>query len=524
MKLDGRFRIPAPREAVFERLNDPQFFASCLEGVHDLHEIDEDNYTAMLETRIAFINFKFDVEVNIRERVAPERVVVRLEGTPKGMVGRLTSTAVAALVEAEGGRETDILYEMEVALTGKLGSLGQPVMKSKAKDMERGFVRRASAAFAPAIAAPEGAAPRTPQLAPSATEQVPSSPGAFRLWIARIMQALATRVRGESLDPASAVAVTAAPLAGTLALAPVAKDGSATRSASVRRGRLDFELVRPSTLGEAIRLLDTEDPTVRPYSGGTALMLMMKSGVFSPTQLVDLSGLEGDFGGISVAGDGLSIGSLTTLATLGTDGDIARLAPVITRAIPRLSNVRVRNAARVGGCVAHGDPHMDLPPILACLRGAVEIEGPTGRRVVAVEDLYTGYYQTVLEKGELIAAVRLPIQTGWRSVYRKTTVRTYDDWPALGVAASARLDEGVVGDIRLVVSAATEKVTRLAGIEAMLNGALLDEKMAARAGEYAAETVETLDDVQGTAAYKRLLVEVEVRRALLALLDMEAVA
>lgn len=518
MKLDGRFRIVAPRAVVFERLNDPHFFASCLEGVNDLHEIDENNYTALLETRIAYINFKFDVAVTIRDRVAPERVVVHLEGTPKGMVGRLTSTAVASLVEAEGGRETDIIYEMEVALTGKLGSLGQPVMKSKAKDMERGFVRRASAAFTPDAAAassPDAPTAQVPRSAP-----VPKTPSGIRLWIASLVEALAGRLRGAqpSLSPLSGDQTSPAPLPQD------APERSVTGPAQQPRSRLDFELIRPATLAEAVRILDTDDRSVRPYSGGTALMLMMKSGVFSPTKLVDLSSLYAELGGIGEADGGLRIGSLTNLATLGTDALVRSHAPVITTAIPRLSNVRVRNAARVGGCMAHGDPHMDLPPILASLRGAIDIVGPAGTKSLAVEDLYSGYYQTVLEQGELIAAVRLPSQSGWRSVYRKTTVRTYDDWPALGVAVSSRFEGDVVGDVRVVVSAATEKVTRIAGLEAMLSGKRLDAKLAGDAGSYAAADVETLDDVQGTAAYKRLLVEVEVRRALLALLDEETCA
>lgn len=524
MKLDGRFRIPAPRDAVFARLNDPQFFASCLEGVNDLHEIDENNYTALLETRIAYINFKFDVSVSIRERIAPERVVVHLEGTPKGMVGRLTSTAVAVLADAEGGRETDILYEMEVALTGKLGSLGQPVMKSKAKDMERGFVRRASAAFAPGAAPSVGdVAPTPPVAARGVGAKAPSAWDGLRLRVARILRTLAASLGGEVKSGSGANhMIPAAP--GTTGGAPDTSAPVATMKPP-SRGRLDFELVRPSTLAEAIRLLDTDSQTVRPYSGGTALMLMMKSGVFSPTCLVDLSALEDEIGGIRTdASGGLFIGGLATLASLGRDEHIAREAPVITRAIPRLSNVRVRNAARVGGCIAHGDPHMDLPPILASLRAEVEIEGPGGKKAVAVEDLYTGYYQTILSRGELITGVRVPSQAGWRSVYRKTTVRTYDDWPALGVAVSIRFNGNAVADARIVVSAATEKVTRLHGVEAMLKGAVIEHGLAGDAGTLAARSVDTLDDVQGSAAYKKLLIEVEVRRALLAVADEEAVA
>lgn len=522
MKLDGRFRIPASRAVVFERLNDPHFFASCLEGVHDLHEIDENNYTALLETRIAYINFKFDVAVTIRERVAPERVVVHLEGTPKGMVGRLTSTAVAVLVEAEDGQETDVVYEMEVALTGKLGSLGQPVMKSKAKEMERGFVRRASAAFSPEVA--DGSDQRSSgQTGASSSRKVtaPKGPSAFRLWFASIIEGLASRLRGTQGNLRSADASKQS-ASSTIPAGTQSHPGKPSRPA--QRTRLDFDLISPSSLGEAIRILDTDDRSVRPYSGGTALMLMMKSGVFSPTKLVDLSSLDAELGGMTENAAGLRIGSLSTLASLGTDALVLRHAPVITRAIPRLSNVRVRNAARVGGAMAHGDPHMDLPPILASLRGAVDIMGPSGAKSIAVEDLYSGYYQTVLGQGELITAVQLPSQSGWRSVYRKTTVRTYDDWPALGVAVSARFEGKFIADVRVIVSAATEKVTRFAGIETMLKGKELDMKLAEDAGARAAAEVETLDDVQGTAAYKRLLVEVEVRRALLALLDEETVA
>ncbi|SEL79194.1 hypothetical protein SAMN05216382_2652 [Sphingomonas palmae] len=148
MKFTGEFTIPAPRAEVFERLNDPHFFSSCLEGISELTEIDGEHYTATLETRIAYIKFRFAVAVALVERVAPEKVVARVEGTPKGVVGRLTATAEAHLGEADEGRETLVTYEMDVALAGKLGSLGQPVLKSKAKEMERGFVKNVNAAFA----------------------------------------------------------------------------------------------------------------------------------------------------------------------------------------------------------------------------------------------------------------------------------------------------------------------------------------------------------------------------------------
>ena len=157
---------------------------------------------------------------------------------------------------------------------------------------------------------------------------------------------------------------------------------------------------------------------------------------------------------------------------------------------------------------------MDLPPILSSLRAQLEITGPAGRRSIPLEQLYTGYYQTTLGRGEIISAAVLPDPEGWRSVYRKMTVRTHEDWPALGVAISLLLDGDDIRDARVVISAATEKVTRVSEVEQHLVGAMPDKKLRQDAADIAADVVTTLDDAQGSAAYKRELVRVEIRRAL----------
>jgi len=145
MKFTGKIEVSAPRHAVFEKLRDAYFFASCVDGVQDLVEIDDRHYTATLETRVAYIKFKFAVSVEIVELDEPVRVVAKVEGTPMGIVGRLTATSAANLEEQHGA--TVVNYELDVALTGKLGSLGQPVLKSKAKEMERQFASRIQAKF-----------------------------------------------------------------------------------------------------------------------------------------------------------------------------------------------------------------------------------------------------------------------------------------------------------------------------------------------------------------------------------------
>lgn len=150
MKFSGEIAVAAPREAVFAKLQDIHFFASCIDGVRDLVPLDKKRFDAVLETKVAYMTFKFKVTVELTEVVAPELIAAKIEGAPMGLVGRLTATSSTRLIESAGG--TTIHYEIDTALTGKLGSIGQPVLKAKAKDMEKQFAKNLGAAFAPAAA------------------------------------------------------------------------------------------------------------------------------------------------------------------------------------------------------------------------------------------------------------------------------------------------------------------------------------------------------------------------------------
>ena len=146
MKFTGDISIAAPREAVYAKVRDARFFASCVEGVQDLNEIDADHYTAVLETKVAYLKFRFNVAVEVVRAEPPQPKEAKIEGTPLGIVGRLTASSLTHLLEESGG--TKVSYEIDAALTGKLGSLGQPVLRAKAKEMERIFTERMRAAFA----------------------------------------------------------------------------------------------------------------------------------------------------------------------------------------------------------------------------------------------------------------------------------------------------------------------------------------------------------------------------------------
>jgi carbon monoxide dehydrogenase subunit G len=146
MKVEGEIGVDAPRDLVFSRLSDAPFFASCIDGVSDLTAIDATHYSAQFATRVAYMRFTFKVTVEMTQVTPPDTIEAKVEGTPVGVVGRLTATAATTLTE-DGGR-TIIRYAIDAALTGKLGSIGEPVLRSKARDMEKQFAKNLTAAFA----------------------------------------------------------------------------------------------------------------------------------------------------------------------------------------------------------------------------------------------------------------------------------------------------------------------------------------------------------------------------------------
>ncbi|HTV35981.1 MAG TPA: SRPBCC domain-containing protein [Xanthobacteraceae bacterium] len=146
MNFTGELTVKAPRDAVYKAVRDARFFASCVEGVQDLQETAPDTYSAVFATKVAYMTFKFKVTVQVVRAEEPREIEAKVEGTPLGIVGRLTATSLTTLTEAGG--DTKIEYAVDAALTGKLGSLGQPVLRSKAKEMEKQFAARLAAAFA----------------------------------------------------------------------------------------------------------------------------------------------------------------------------------------------------------------------------------------------------------------------------------------------------------------------------------------------------------------------------------------
>lgn len=276
-----------------------------------------------------------------------------------------------------------------------------------------------------------------------------------------------------------------------------------------------FEYVVAETFEQAIGMLDPDDPNIRPVGGGTAIMLMMKAGVMRPTRLISLHRIAGKHREISVNQSGeLVIGAMSRLTDLEHSEVVAKGWPVLTRAFRALSNPRVRNVATIGGNLAHGDPHMDLPPVLSVLNARLVATSPRGSREIQVDALCTGYYETVLSADELISEVIVPPVGNQLSAYMKVTTRVTHDWPALGIGVNLKMQGDSIENIRLIVGAATDKPTRLIQAEQMLSGTRITDALLRTAGIEAAQVLEIADDTHGSAEYKKHLISIYVARVI----------
>jgi len=274
-----------------------------------------------------------------------------------------------------------------------------------------------------------------------------------------------------------------------------------------------FEFLLPYSLEEALSLLDPEDPGVRPVSGGTAVMLMMKAGVLRPTRLVSLQKIGAGHAAIRVNANGeLALGGLARLGEIERHPAVRECWPLLADALRGVANARVRAVATVGGALCHADPHLDTPPVLAALGAHVVIAGPRDRRVVAAEDLCVGYYETVVGRDELVIEVLVPAQVG-PGAYLKMTTRAAHDWPALGLAVVLKMNGQQVEQASVFVGAATDRPTRLTGAQSVLQQRGLEPVGVQAAAEAALDEVTLSADAHGSAEYKRQLLKVGLPRA-----------
>jgi carbon-monoxide dehydrogenase medium subunit len=260
-----------------------------------------------------------------------------------------------------------------------------------------------------------------------------------------------------------------------------------------------FDYVAAESAAHALDLLDSLGDEAKLLAGGHSLLPMMKLRLATPSVLIDIGRLP-ELAGIRAEGDELVIGAATPHAVLASSELVRADAPLLAYSAAQVGDPQIRHRGTIGGSLAHADPAADLPMTLLALGGSVDLLGQGGTRNVPADDFFTGFFETSLAEGELIAAVRVPRRPGQGWGYQKF-VRRANDWAIVGVAAlDGRIALANMGSVPLRARAAEQ---------ALASGA-----SAAEAAELAADDTEPSEDVHADRDYRRHLARVLTRRAL----------
>ena len=276
-----------------------------------------------------------------------------------------------------------------------------------------------------------------------------------------------------------------------------------------------FDYLEPASVDEAVALLAQYGDDAHLVAGGTSVVLMLRQGLIQPAVLVGLRGIP-ELRGIHVADDGsLVIGATQTIRSLERAPAVSQYAPALADALSEIATVRIRNQATIGGSLAHADPAQDPPPMLIALDAAVGVAGTDGQRQIPLHELFVDIFETSLEAGDVITSVVLPPRPrDADAVYVKFLPGSKDDYATISVAVSGRHTNGTWQDLRVVCGAAGPTAIRVRAAEAALDGTQLEGTDVARAAGIVAEAVDPIDDLRGSADYKRSMANVWTRRAL----------
>ena len=278
-----------------------------------------------------------------------------------------------------------------------------------------------------------------------------------------------------------------------------------------------FEFYQPASLAEASRLLKEKGPGGRFLAGGTDLVIAMKEKGLLPKYIVDLKRLPGLSGIRENNDDTITIGALTTMYAIETSPVIKKKYPFLAQSAAEVGSIQIRNRATVGGNMANATPSADVAPALIALNASAKIVGTADERALLMEEFFRGPGQNAMSADEILTEITIP-KTGPRLVgeYIKFSPRDMMDLAYIGVAVAYNLasDKKCEG-VRIVLGAVAPTPIRAKNSEALLEGKVLTEELAEKVGDEAARESKPISDVRSSADYRRAMVGVMTKRAIL---------
>lgn len=276
----------------------------------------------------------------------------------------------------------------------------------------------------------------------------------------------------------------------------------------------------PKTLADLSRIL-AEDPGARIIAGGTDVLVGIRIGRMRPTVLVDLKNLE-DLKFIRNGGGkrpGLALGARTTMAEIEDSPLVRGPFASLAQAARLVGSRQIRNTATIGGNMCNASPAADTAPPLLTMEAEAIIDGPGGKRAVPLAEFFQGPGQTALQRGEILAEIRVPpTSVATRTIYLRHVTRMTVDIAIVAVAALLEVEGSLCVRARVALGAVAPTPIRVPAVEAFLEGKHLpNEAVIEKAAQMVAEASRPISDVRGSAEFRRKMVHVYTRRALRAL-------
>ena len=280
-----------------------------------------------------------------------------------------------------------------------------------------------------------------------------------------------------------------------------------------------FDYHAPSSLDEAIKLLNDLGEDAKILAGGHSLIPMMKLRLAEPVHLVDINGLS-DLNYIKEDGGFLCIGAMTREATLETSDLIADKFPILKDTSEVIADPLVRNLATVGGNIAHGDPANDHPATMVALDAEIVVNGPAGmltggERTISIDDFFVGPLMTAIEENEILTEIKVPTPEGkFGGAYQKLE-RKVGDYAIAGAAAALHFDGDTCSKAGIGLTNVGPTPVRASDAQDALVGTAVSQEDADKAGELAAAASQPVGDHRGSEYYKRAVVKTLTSRAIM---------
>ena len=275
-----------------------------------------------------------------------------------------------------------------------------------------------------------------------------------------------------------------------------------------------FEHYAPDSVEELLELLKSK-PNAKLIAGGTDLLLQMKEGTAQPEIVVSLKNVE-ELGGFSVSKNGYRLGTGMTLRRITRSNELTQNFPGLIYAAGVVASEQIRSLATLGGNICNASPSADMVPPLIALDAVVQLVSSQSQRELPLSEFFKGPGESVLKGGEILHSIFLPQPSG-SMIYSKHAPRKYMDLAVVGVAVRLAKKHGKINEARVALGAVGPVPFRAEKTEALLAGQTLTTELMREAGEMAAGECVPIDDIRGSAWYRKRMVKVHVRRNLEAL-------